>query len=159
MPVLEYISYSCFHIGMNKKRNRTKLTKEQREMLEKSPHVVRLTDTYVYFSSAFIDKFCNEYHAGRTAASILEEYGIDPKILGSTRVDSLRTQYRKNWLPRYARDSAKRRTQTPEAVTNSRIEHEIEYLRQEVNALKKIIQIEQTAKNTIPVQPRNKSSS
>ena len=61
------------------------LTKEQREMLENSPYVMKLTDVYVFFKSSFINKFCVDYHAGKTADSIFLEAGIDPKIHNSIR--------------------------------------------------------------------------
>ena len=124
-----------------------KLTKEQIEMLEKSGHVARMTDIYVYFTSAFINKFCAEYHAGKTAEAILRENNIDPVILGATRVDSLRRQYNKEWLPRH-KGIPERRTVTTNAAYNTKIEHEIEYLRQEVDALKKILHADSVIKNT-----------
>ena len=43
--------------------------KEQREMLSSSPHVIKMTDVYVFFFSSFINKFCVDYHAGKTATS------------------------------------------------------------------------------------------
>ena len=119
--------------------NRQKrLTKAQKEMLTRSPHVVKMTPYYVFFSSAFINKFCVEYHAGKTANAILAENGIDPKILGNSRIETLRNHYRKNWLPNHA-DEPNRRNVTVDIAVNSKVLHEIEYLRQEVNVLKKII--------------------
>ena len=123
-----------------------KLTKDQIEMLEKSGHVARMTDIYVYFKSSFINKFCREYHAGKTAEAILKENNIDPDVLGRTRVDSLRRQYNKEWLPRHA-GVPERRTVTTNEAHNTKLEHEIEYLRQEVNALKKILQADLDTKN------------
>ena len=123
------------------------LTKKQREMLEKSGLVVRMTDIYVFFKSSFINKFCTEYHAGKTAEAILKENGIDPAILGSTRVDSLRRQYKKEWLPRHT-GIPERKTVTTNEAYNTKLEHEIEYLRQEVEALKKILHADLEARNT-----------
>ena len=123
-----------------------KLTKDQIEMLEKSGHVAKMTDIYVHFKSSFINKFCREYHAGKTAEAILKENGIDPDILGGTRVDSLRRQYNKEWLPRHA-GIPERRTVTTSEAHSAKLEHELEYLHQEVNALKKILQADLDAKN------------
>lgn len=124
-----------------------KLTKEQIEMLENSGYVARMTDHYVYFKSSFINKFCTEYHAGKTAEAILRQNGIDPVILGNTRVDSLRRHYNKEWLPRHI-GIPERRTVTTNDAHNTKLEHEIEYLRQEVEALKKILQADLETKNT-----------
>ena len=120
------------------------LTKEQREMLSSSPHVIKMTDVYVFFSSSFINKFCIDYHAGKTADAVFLEAGIDPIILCKTRVDSLRRHYYKNWLPKHM-DEPARKTVTAEEASNAKMRHEIEYLRQEVNALKKIIQADYSA--------------
>ena len=124
-----------------------KLTKEQIEMLENSGYVARMTDHYVYFKSSFINKFCTEYHAGKTAEAILRQNGIDPVILGNTRVDSLRRHYNKEWLPRHV-GIPERRTVTTNDAHNTKLEHEIEFLRQEVEALKKILQADLETKNT-----------
>ena len=123
-----------------------KLTKEQIEMLDASGHVARMTDHYVYFKSSFINKFCREYHAGKTAEAILRENNIDPKVLGGTRVDSLRRHYNKEWLPRHV-GIPERRTVTTNESYNNKLVHEIEYLRQEVEALKKILHADLEAKN------------
>ena len=116
-------------------------------MLENSGYVARMTDHYVYFKSSFINKFCTEYHAGKTAEAILRQNGIDPVILGNTRVDSLRRHYNKEWLPRHI-GIPERRTVTTNDAHNTKLEHEIEYLRQEVEALKKILQADLETKNT-----------
>ena len=123
-----------------------KLTKEQIEMLVASGHVARMTEHYVYFKSSFINKFCTEYHAGKTAEAILKENNIDPKVLGNTRVDSLRRHYNKEWLPRHV-GIPERRTVTTNEAYSTKLEHEIEYLRQEVEALKKILQADSEAKS------------
>lgn len=124
-----------------------KLTKEQIEMLEKSGHVARMTDYYVYFKSSFINKFCTEYHAGKTGEAILRQNGIDPVILGGTRVDSLRRHYNKEWLPRHV-GVPERRSVTTNDAHNTKLEHEIEYLHQEVEALKKILHSDLETRNT-----------
>ena len=107
-----------------------KLTKVQKAMLSESPHVVKVSDYYVFFSSSFINKFCVEYHAGKTANAILADNGIDPKILGSSRIDSLRNHYSKKWLPNHT-DEPNRRNVTIDIAANSKVLHEIEYLRRE----------------------------
>ena len=127
-----------------------KLTKTQKAMLAESPHVVKMTDYYVFFSSAFINKFCVEYHAGKTANAILAENGIDPEVLGDSRIESLRRNYRKLWLPKHADEPARRSVSNDVAAT-AKIIHEIEYLRQEVNALKKIIHADVRPK----IKPKN----
>ena len=76
----------------------------------------------------------------------LKENNIDPKVLGGTRVDSLRRHYNKEWLPRHV-GIPERRTVTTNEAYSTKLEHEIEYLRQEVEALKKILQADSEAKS------------
>lgn len=125
---------ACFTWHMTRQK---KLTKTQKTMLAESPHVVKVTDYYVFFSSAFINKFCVEYHAGKTANVILAENSIDPEVLEDSRIESLRRNYYRFWLSKYA-DELARRSIYNDAVATAKIIHEIEYLRQEVNALKKL---------------------
>ena len=133
--MLAMVLSACLTVDMTRQK---RLTKVQKEMLSQSPHVVKMTTYYVHFSSSFINKFCVDYHAGKTANAILKDSGIDPKILGDNRIESLRRIYRKVWLPRHA-DEPNRRNVTVDIAVDSKVLHEIEYLRQEVNALKKII--------------------
>ena len=119
----------------------SKLTNIQKEMLKKSGHVAKMTDIYVHFNSSFINKFCIEYHAGKPAEIILAENGIDPVILGKGRVSSLRRYYTHEWLPRHE-GVAERKTVATNSAYNTKLEHEIQYLQQEIDALKKILQID-----------------
>ena len=61
-------------------------------------------------------------------------------------MDSLRRHYNKEWLPRHV-GIPERRTVTTNESYNNKLIHEIEYLRQEVEALKKILHADLEAKN------------
>ena len=69
------------------------LTEEQIRMLSKNPNIVEVTPRQVHYTQTFKNYFCKEYAKGRSSSDILREQGIDPKILGETRVSSLRTYY------------------------------------------------------------------
>ena len=78
------------------KANRGKqsyLTEEQVKMLEGNPNIVKVSPRQVHYTQTFKNYFCREYAKGRSSSEILLEQGIDPKILGPTRVSSLRTYY------------------------------------------------------------------
>ena len=65
------------------------LTEEQIRMLSKNPNIVEVTPRQVHYTQTFKNYFCKEYAKGRSSTEILREQGIDPKILGETRVSSL----------------------------------------------------------------------
>ena len=69
------------------------LTEEQIRMLSKNPNIIEVTPRQVHYTQTFKNYFCKEYAKGRSSTEILREQGIDPKILGETRVSSLRTYY------------------------------------------------------------------
>lgn len=48
------------------------------------------TDNTVVFTQTFKRHFCEEYIKGKTPRIILKESGIDPDVLGTTRMYSLR---------------------------------------------------------------------
>lgn len=69
------------------------LTEEQIRILSKNPNIVEVTARQVHYTQTFKNYFCREYAKGRSSTDILREQGIDPKVLGETRVSSLRTYY------------------------------------------------------------------
>lgn len=69
------------------------LTEEQIRMLKNNPNIVKVTNRQVHYTQTFKNYFCREYAKGRSSTEILREQGIDPKILGETRVSTLRTYY------------------------------------------------------------------
>ena len=72
------------------------LTEEQIKMLKGNPNIVKVTDRQIHYTQTFKNYFCREYSKGRSSSEILREQGIDPKILGETRVSSLRTHYNRS---------------------------------------------------------------
>lgn len=69
------------------------LTEEQIRMLKNNPNIVKVTDRQVHYTQTFKNYFCREYAKGRSSTEIFREQGIDPKILGETRVSTMRTYY------------------------------------------------------------------
>ena len=67
------------------------LTEEQIRMLKNNPNIVKVTDRQVHYTQTFKNYFCREYAKGRSSTEIFREQGIDPKILGETRVSTMRT--------------------------------------------------------------------
>ena len=70
-----------------------KLAKQQQEILKNNPNVAKVTDYQVWYTQTFKNYFCTEYSKGRFASDIFRKQGIDPLILGSSRVATMRRYY------------------------------------------------------------------
>ena len=124
--------------------NRNNFTAEQVEILSKNPYVRSVNENMVYFTAEFKYEFWHLYsEEGMTAYDILNHMGIDYHILGSSRVQGLTNNIKKQYK-RHGGFADKR----PEFVPGQelspkqeimRLRMEVEYLRQEKEFLKKII--------------------
>lgn len=131
------------------------LTEEQIKTLSKNPNIVKVTPRQVHYTQTFKNYFCREYAKGRSSTEILREQGIDPKILGETRVSSLRTYYSnvKNAFPgrenlalegknpyRGTKGSGHTELQTSADIIHmiGKLEQQVQYLEKEADFLKKI---------------------
>lgn len=121
----------------------SKLTKEKIEILSSYSQVARTTDTSVVFTQTFKRHFCEEYIKGKSPRTILQESGIDPDVLGVTRMYSLRWHALKEWemadgkIEQTGNKSEFSKAKTVEDKF-SLMEHELIYARQEIEYLKKI---------------------
>ena len=65
---------------------RDSFTEKQLEELSKSPHVVCVTPKTISYTLAFKELLWTRYCAGETPENIFKASGLDPDILGSTRI-------------------------------------------------------------------------
>ncbi len=131
------------------------LTEDQIRMLSKNPNVVEVTPRQVHYTQTFKNYFCREYAKGRSSSEILREQGIDPKVLGETRVSSLRTYYNnvKNAFPgrenlafegknpyRGTKGNGHTQLQTNSDIIHmiGKLEQQVQYLEKQTDFLKKI---------------------
>jgi len=131
------------------------LTEEQISVLSKNPNIIKVTPRQVHYTQTFKNYFCREYAKGRSSTEILREQGIDPKVLGETRISTLRTYYSKvkNAFPGREQLSlegknpyrGKKGSGHTELQTNAdmihmigKLQQQIEYLEKETDFLKKI---------------------
>lgn len=131
------------------------LTEEQISILSKNPNIVKVTPRQVHYTQTFKNYFCREYAKGRSSTEILREQGIDPKVLGETRVSTLRTYYSsvKNAFPgkenlalegenpyRGTKGSGHTQLQTNTDIIHmiGKLEQQVQYLEKETDFLKKI---------------------
>ncbi len=71
-------------------------TKEQQEILNRSKYIEKVSEKAITYTEEFKEKFFEEYSSGKLPKVILMEFGIDPSILGSTRIKSLTYRIKKN---------------------------------------------------------------
>lgn len=127
-------------------------TKAQRERLQENPYTYKVTENQLSFTAAFKREFWNRYQAGFTPRTILKELGYDVDMFPQKRIDSMVQNIRKQALagqfhdgaaPRSRRNGAGVQTKAkttlePTAENMGRIWNELQYLRQEVEFIKRI---------------------
>ena len=130
-----------------RKTHTNSFTQEQVETLRKNPYVKSVSKSTIRFTEEFKQLFYDEHVGGKTARQIFKDIGIEPLILGESRIDGFTYTVNKQ----AKRDSGfadgradncrksgeKNKDDTPEARIRQ-LEHELAYTRQEVEFLKKL---------------------
>ena len=121
----------------------SEISPELKESLQGNPYVVRITNHTIRWSQKACEAFSREYDKGTPTNEILISLGIDPSLLGE-RVAAFRAYYERHFKKtsdvvhkRTPREASKR-----SAEKLSKLEHEVAYLNQEVEFLKKILILE-----------------
>jgi len=127
-----------------------KFTEEEISLLKTSPYVLNATPSIVHFSAEFKKLFWEAYTAGKKPREIVIQLGLDPELLGVTRIEGLKHLVRNevsagkgfrdlntfnDYLNSYV-DICK----TPEARIRY-LEHQLAYKDQEIEFLKKIVSL------------------
>lgn len=131
---------------MNNKTHTNPFTNEQMESLGKNPYVKSVSPSTVRFTEEFKREFYSLLKSGKSSPQIFLEHGIDPDVLGKSRIEGFRYT-----LNKYAKrdegfidkrlDNRRRPASRSEGTMEARIkhlEHELAYTRQEVEFLKKL---------------------
>ena len=150
------------------------LTKEQISVLSKNPNIIKVTSRQVHYTQTFKNYFCREYAKGRSSTEILREQGIDPKVLGETRISTLRTYYSqvKNAFPgreqlslegknpyRGKKGSGHTQLQTNADIIHmiGKLEQQVQYLEKETDFLKKIFAYNELKGNSHSISKKIKN--
>lgn len=133
-------------------------TVKEMKLLKANPYTFKVTKNKLYFTIEFKEAFWTAYQAGMAPRKILEDLGYDLDMFGQKQIDSIvqRVKYQaqsgKGFRQGENRDRRKKdelsipegtSIESKEALTS--ILNEVKYLRQEVDFLKKIVKIENTA--------------
>lgn len=121
-----------------------KFTEDEMNRLRANSYVLDISPTIVHFSSGFKQKFWDSLLTGKKPWDIVIELGIDPDILGETRINGLKSMIRNEFKAgRGFRDLDTYKTSingflTPE-VKIKVLEQQLAYKDQEIEFLKKIV--------------------
>lgn len=131
---------------------RTYLTEEQQSELRKNPYIQNVSAKSITYTQEFKEKFEQEYRGGKLPSQILAGMGIDHRILGKKRKDSLVARMKLYELrPERFEDTRKNNSGRPstkeltDAEKIKRLEQKVAYLNQENEFLKKNIQTDRKA--------------
>lgn len=135
--------------------SKRKFTEEQVQKFRENPYTFQVSHSRISFTREFKELYWKEYRGGTAAEQILSKYGYDPEVLGSNRVYGLTQLVRREFEqyqnfysgPRPA-DPKTKKTVSPsnDAGAIRALQHEVEYLKQEIEFLKKITAIRTTGK-------------
>lgn len=124
-------------------------TEEQQIELRKNPYIQNVSAKSITYTKKFKEKFEEEYRMGKLPSEILFDMGIDPRILGKRRKDSIVSRIRLYEIrPEGCDDTRKNNSGRPSTkdLTDTerikRLEQRIAYLNQENEFLKKSIRID-----------------
>ena len=130
--------------------SKAKFTSEQQQLLRNNPYTVQVTEDVLYLSKEFKELFYKEYLAGAMPRDILEKYGYSPAVLGKQRIwgisHTIRKQFEKTGEFRDVRTQNSSVTAKSPEEKIRQLEHQVNYLTQEVEFLKKISSIRNTRK-------------
>lgn len=121
-------------------------TKKEIKKLLENPYTLKVTKNQLSHTAEFKKIFWTKYQSGTSPRKILEELGYDLKMFEQKRIDSLVQRIKKQALSGSGFTEGPNRTKRVKIVSNeeftpesfAQMQHEVLYLKQEVEFLKKI---------------------
>lgn len=126
---------------------------EELNILHQNPFTFKVTHNTLSFTKEFKELFLEEYNAGKVPRQILIDHGYDPKMLGNRRIWGISRHIRKQY-EKYDDVHEGVTNASPSGQTGQRsdkdelkqLRHEVDYMKQEIEFLKKISSIRNTGK-------------
>lgn len=133
---------------MKKKTHTCPLSLQEIEQLSKNPYVKMVTSNTIQFTEEFKKLAYDEKYRGIPISEIMRRHGIDPEILGSSRIKGFVCTLNKKakqgtGFTDLRAGNYRRPAKTGEETVEQRVhqlENELAYTRQEVEFLKKLQQ-------------------
>lgn len=137
--------------------NRNNFTKREIQLIKNNPYTYKVTESQIFYTKEFKEEFWRRYQAGELPRAIVEALGYDPDMIGQYRINGLQINIQKQAQRPEGFTEGKgrrkgRKTELydvdnhPSEETIVKMQHELLYLRQEVEFLKKITSIKDTKK-------------
>lgn len=123
-------------------------SQKQIKQLKENPYTLKVTKNKLYFTKEFKAAFWISYQAGSSPRKILQDFGYDLAIFEQKQIDSLVQRIKKQALSGEGfreGENRENRAKLKEPATEEspksveQMQHELLYLRQEVEFIKKII--------------------
>ncbi len=126
-------------------------------ILSKNPYTYSVSEKTIRYTLAFKEAFWEQYRAGKAPRNIFIELGYDPNIIGQKRIEGL-TKTLKQYVSHgeALRQGRQRSLYKPPKDTDyaampplraiASMQNELTYLRQEIEFLKKIIELDNAAR-------------
>ena len=131
-------------------------TESEQKQLKRNPYTYQVTAQEIHFTAEFKQAFWDLYRSGTSAVLAVQKLGYDIELLGKERIRGIRSAVQRQALsPEGFRTGYKpyrkrRRQESMEALppdqTLKRMQGEITYLRQEMEFLKKLINLDNGSK-------------
>ena len=140
---------------------RQKFTPEQQNKLRENPYIYSVTNTRITLTKEFKELFWAAFQGGDDPRSILLNYGFDIDLLGDSRIRSIATHLREEYMAYGEFHQGYQKCKQPSSNVLSeeasdtlssdraqlkKLQHEVDYLKQEIEFLKKISSIRNTRK-------------
>lgn len=130
-------------------------TAKEIKTLKANPYTFKVTKNKLYFTAQFKEKFWLGYQAGNAPRKLLQDFGYDLTMFGQKQIDSIVQRVKKEALQGHGFSEGEQRTRRPKAdepyttellskelltiSSFNRMRSELQYLRQEVEFIKKIL--------------------
>ena len=129
-----------------------KFTPDEMSELKKNKYVLDVSPSVVHFSSEFKEEFWNILIQGKLPKDIVKSLGIDPEILGETRLAGLKTMIRNEVKKGNGFRDLNTYMQANNGYMSAEnrikyLEMQIAYKDQEIEFLKKIVSLDPEARN------------
>ncbi len=120
--------------------------------LKKNPYVKSVTSKMVRFTVNFKEMFWDQYQNGKSPKTIVTDLGFDPEVLGDSRISGILQHIKDAAGSSEGFRDVKQRSVLVEKIGDLvpskaliRMQHELEYMKQEVEFIKKIILVDREA--------------
>ncbi len=129
-------------------------TEQEVCILRQNPFTFKATQHSLYFTKEFKELFLKEFNAGKIPRQILADHGYDPEMLGDRRVWGISYHIRKQY-EKYgdvhegitrSKPPVGRTTPLSEKDELKQLRHEVDYMKQQIEFLKKISSTRTTGK-------------